>query len=354
MVRVLITILVAIAGWQIAKFLKLPAPGMLGSMILVGVTNIFFSYATFTSPIKVFGLALSGAYVGQQIRKKDLLNFKYLVIPFLILILLLTANTFVAGAIIHYVCNMDWLTSLLSCVAGGVTDMSILAMDLGADASIVAMMQTCRLIGVLLIFPYWIPFLCKNEPKAEDDERMKQNVELKDTFLDKLINTPKKKFYFTLIFSYICGYIGLWSGFPAGAMVFPMIIIMILNVTTKVCSVPKSEKLVAQILAGMVVGCGIKAETFSSLSTTLIPVLILLASYFIINYFFSKYCKKKNYLDMKSAMFASAPGGATDMTLIAADLGADLTKIALIQVLRAIYVLAVMPSLVIFFIQLVS
>ena len=51
MIQVLITILVGIVGWQVAKLLKLPAPGMLGSMILVGITNIFFNYATFTTSI---------------------------------------------------------------------------------------------------------------------------------------------------------------------------------------------------------------------------------------------------------------------------------------------------------------
>lgn len=60
---------------------------------------------------------------------------------------------------------------------------------------------------------------------------------------------------------------------------------------------------------------------------------------------------KYGHLDRKSAMFASAPGGATDMTLITADLGSDLTKIALIQVMRAAYVFAVIPPLIMLFMQ---
>lgn len=351
MIQVLITILVGIVGWQVAKLLKLPAPGMLGSMILVGITNIFFNYATFTTSIKVFGVALSGAYIGIQIEKKDIKNFKYLIKPLLILLILLTINTFIAGACIHYLCDMDWLTALLSCVAGGVTDMSIVAMDMNADASIVAMMQTCRLIGVLLIFPYWITFLCKKEPEATEDDRFKQSIIKNPTFLDKLIKTKRAKIIFTLIISFISGYLGLWSGLPAASMMVPMFVIMFLNVTSDACLVPKSEKLIAQILAGSVVGCSIKAETFSSLNTTIIPVMILLISYFVVNFSFSILCKKRNYLDMKSAMFASAPGGATDMTLIAADLGADLTKIALIQALRAAYVVSVMPMLILLFIK---
>ncbi len=353
MFNAFLTLLVGTIGWQIAKLLKLPAPGMIGSMILVGITNIFFSYATFTTPIKIFGVALSGAYIGMQVQKKDIKNFRYLFKPFLILVLMLTINTFAIGALLHFCFSMEWKTALLSCVAGGVTDISIVTMDMNADVSIVAMMQTCRLVGVLLLFPYWITFLTKNEPKAEEDERFINDAEC-SSFLDKYIKTKPAKVIFTLIVAYSFGYVGQWTKIPAANMIIPMFVVMFLNVTTNTCSVPKQEKLIAQILAGSVVGCGIKSSVFSSLDKTIFPVLILLASYFLVNYLFSILCKKKNYLDLKSAMFASAPGGATDMTLIAADLGADLTKIALIQALRAAYVLAVLPPMILLFIQLIS
>ncbi|MCF0111420.1 MAG: AbrB family transcriptional regulator, partial [Erysipelotrichaceae bacterium] len=345
---------VGIIGWQIAKLLKLPAPGMLGSMILVGITNIFFDYAAFITPVKVFGTALSGAYIGMQIQRKDITNFRYLFKPFLILIALLTANTFVTGAVIHFVSGIDWLTALISCVAGGVTDMSIVAMDMNADASMVAMLQTVRLVVVLLAFPYWITWLTRNEGAAEEDDRLVLENENQKSFLNTLIHTKTQKFIFTLIVSMIFGYVGLWSKIPAASMMVPMFVIMGLNITTGSCIVTKTEKLIAQILAGSVVGCSIKAETFSSLSTTLVPAAILLLSYFLINFFFSMYCKKKNLLDLKSALFASAPGGATDMTLIAADLGADLTKIALIQSLRAAYVVSVLPLMISLFMKFVS
>lgn len=354
MMNVVITIIVGTIGWIIAKKLKLPAPGMLGSMLLVGITNIIFDYADFTIPIKVFGVAISGAYIGVQIQKKDIKNFKFLVKPFFILITMLTINTFFTATIIHYLSNMDWLTALLSCVAGGVTDMSIVAMDMNAEVGTVAMMQTVRLIGVLLIFPYWIIMLTKNEPAVQEDERFIQQATNKRYFLDKYIDTVPKKILFTLVVAYIFGYIGQISGIPAASMMIPMFVVMFLNVNTNYCIVNKKEKLIAQIMAGSVVGSTLKASTFSSLNKTLIPVIILLLSYFLVNFIFSYLCKKKNYLDLKSAMFASAPGGATDMTLIAADLGADLTKIALIQALRAAYAVSLMPMLIMIFMRIIS
>lgn len=351
--NVILTLLAGVVGWRIAKALKLPAPAMLGSMIFVGLTNVFFSYATYTPLVKVIGTSLSGAYIGVQIRKKDIFNFRFLVKPFLILIVLLSANTFLIGWIFHRWFDIDWMTALLSCVAGGVTDMSIVAIDLNADAGMVAMMQTLRLIGVLLVFPYWITFLTKNEPKAEEDERLSFKDD-PDTVFNRLFKDDLSKLIFTFVVTLCFGFVGLYSKVPAGSMMFPMFAIMTINILFGGCKVNKDEKLVAQIFAGSVVGCSIKASTFSSLETTLIPALILLFSYFVINFVFSFMCKRAKVLDMKSAMFASAPGGATDMTLIAADLGADLTKIGLIQSLRAAYVVSVMPILIVIFVNYVS
>lgn len=351
---VLITILVGIIGWQLASLLKLPAPGMIGSMFLVGITNIIFSYATFTTPIKIFGVALSGAFIGNQITRDDIKDLKSMMKPFLILITLLTINTFFAGTLIHFICGIDWVSALLSCVAGGATDMSIVAMDLNANAGTVAMMQTLRLIGTLVLFPYWITRLTKDEPDLDIKDNVNTTTQENTNLLDRMFKSNISKTIFTMIIALISGYIGLWSRIPAASMMLPMFVVMFFTVTTNICYVPKNMKLVAQILAGSVVGCSISASTFSSIETTVMPIVILLITYFIINYFFSMYCKKKNLLDLKSAMFASAPGGATDMTLIAADLGADLTKIALIQSFRSAYAVTLMPLLIVLFANLIS
>lgn len=349
--NILMTLMIAILGWKIAEKWKLPAPAMLGSMIAVGLSNIAFDYATLPMSVKIFAQSISGAFIGMQIMKKDLLNFKKLVKPFLLLMIILTANTFLMGVLLHRCCGLDITTALLSCVAGGVTDISIIAMEMNADAGTVALMQTSRLIGVLLFFPYWIKFLCRHESDRLQDSDLRQQINQNKTFLDRWMNTRNKKIIFTLIISVAFGIIGNASKIPAATMVFPMFAVVFFNCTTSACFVPLQIKNIAQLLAGALVGTSIRAATFSNLSTTLIPVLLLLISYWSVNLVYSLLCKKLNWLDLKSAMFASAPGGATDMSLIAADLGADLTKIALIQVLRAAYVVVAMPPLILLFVR---
>ncbi|MEA4875923.1 AbrB family transcriptional regulator [Anaerorhabdus sp.] len=351
---ILITLSVASIGWYFADKLKLSAPAMLGSMIAVGVTNIFLDYAYLPTSIKIFTQAISGAFIGMQIAKKDIMNFRYLVKPFIFLIALLTINTFVMGILINKICGLDLTTALLSCVAGGVTDISLIAMDMNADAGTVALMQTSRLVFVLLFFSTWIKFMTKNKSETVVDLRMQQNNVVNQTVIDRLIKTKFQRIIFTIITSFAMGYVGYISKIPAATMVFPMFLIVFLNCTTCICFVPTQAKNIAQLLAGALVGTSICSSTFSNLNKTLIPIVLLLISYWFINLIYGIVCEKYKLLDLKSAMFASAPGGATDMALIAADLNADLTKIALIQVLRAAYVVAVMPFLIIIFVKLFS
>lgn len=105
----------------------------------------------------------------------------------------------------------------------------------------------------------------------------------------------------------------------------------------------------AQLLARSLAGSTTAAETFSSASASVVPVLLLFVSYWLVNFLFTQIVRHCRLFDVKSAMFARAPGGAFDMALIAADLNADLAKIAAIQIIRAVCAAAVMPTVVLLF-----
>lgn len=345
-IKTLLTLLGAIAGYWCAKKLKLPAPAMLGSMIFVGITNIMFDFAYFPGYVRYFAQGISGAYIGMQVTRKDIKNSKKLMKPLLLLLVMFTLNTFFVGFVLHFFLNIELMTALLSCVAGGVSDISLIAMDMNADASMVALMQTSRLVGVLLVFPYWISWMTRNEQEEEITPFI-IGEEDAVSWLDRVINTSNKRIIFTLMLSFVFAYLGAISKIPAASLVFPLFAVIAFNMISNVCRIPLTIKTIAQLFAGGIVGTSITRATFHQLGQLILPVVILLISFWIVNIAYGYICKKKGMLDLKSALFASSPGGATDMSLIAADLHADLTKIALIQILRAVYAVSIMPQLVI-------
>lgn len=346
--NIILTFGVAYFGALLAKKGKLPAPGMTGSLIAVSLVSVASGWMKFPIEVKMFAQIITGAYIGQQISRKDLRGFLQLYKPILILLVFLTLNTFFMGFIISGFCNIDLTTALISCVSGGIMDMSLISIDMGADTNIVAFMQLVRLCGILLILPYWVKLLCRSETVCETPlEETKENFHNKfNSFLNKFIKTDIHKFVFTLCIYLFVGSIGFISGIPAGALTFSMLASMLLKVETTVSNMPFKVRFFAQILAGALVGCSFTKESLALIQHLFIPAILLLMSYLVLNYTYAKVVVKLNFMDFQSAIFASSPAGATDIALIAGELGADMPRIAVIQITRLIYSIAIVPLLI--------
>lgn len=355
LLSVALTLAVGALGWFIASKLGLSAPAMLGSMLAVGITNALFGYAEMPGEVRVVAQSVSGAFIAMSMSRKDVANMKRLIVPMLLLFAMFTVNTLVVGTVLHTVFGMNIYTALFGSVAGGIADISMIAMDFEqCDASEVAFLQTSRLVAVLLFFPSWITFMCRNEPEEEVGEGMlgaQSGIETPPA-VARIFGTGKRQVVVTFVCCLCFGIIGKLSGMPAGTIVFAMIGTAAINLSFGCCRMPMQTKRCAQLLAGSLVGSTIDSETFSNLASAVGPVVLLLVSYWIVNFVYSHICARFKLLDLRSAMFASAPGGASDMALIAADLGANLAKIATIQMTRAIYAVAVMPTVVLLFAQL--
>lgn len=356
MIQISVTLLSGFLGYFCAKKMKIPAAGMIGSMAAVGLLNVIWTKAYFPTEIRVFTQIIAGSFIGIQIHKKDLVSFKELYKPCLLLLFMLTINTFITGVLIHVLCDVELVTALLSCCAGGATDISLIAMDMGADTSIVAMMQVLRLFIVILCFPAWIKLLIRNE-KQEESTFVEPKVTISNNFntlLTKVLKTNTSRLIFTLGLAFLFGYLGYCLKIPSGALMFSMFATAFLNCTTRHAYMPISIKTGAQIFAGTLVGCSLTRETIINFQKLALPVLLLMISYIIVNIGFGYLCKKLKYLDLKSALFASCPAGASDMALIAGDLGADMAKTALLQVVRLVFVIACMPMLVQLFVNVIK
>lgn len=348
--EILLTILVGYFGYVIAKKLKTPAPGMVGSMIAVGIFNVCIGNAYLPVEVKLITQAISGAFIGVQVYKEDLMQIKKLIKPIILLVLMLTVNTFVVGIGIAMISKVDLVTALLSCVSGGVTDMALISLDMNADASIVALLQLVRLVGTLLFFPSWIQWITRKDDEKINtvnctDSEVNLNGRL-NQFLAKFIKSKNEKLVFTLLITLLAGIIGFLTNFPSGVLVCSMTLVAIFNSTTTQTYMPNKVRIAAQICAGSLVGCSVTRDTILGLKELILPAFFLLLSYLVVNYLYGKICNRIKYLDFKSALFASSPAGVSDMALIAGDLGADMKKTSIIQVARLVYAIGIMPILI--------
>lgn len=346
MLSILMTLFVGTLGGLVAKRLSIPAPFMIGSMVAVALASILTKQVEAINPMKIFAQIISGAYIGQSVSKSDLLNLPKLAKSIISLMSLFTLNMFLLGGVFVYCFDLDPVTALLSCLPGGIMDVSLMAVDMGAKADIVATLQSARLVGMLLFLPVWVTFWVNRfDPKAKaTKKKIVKSASSQDTRpsrKEQLWNNIQ-----VLSIATIGGLIGLGLKIPVGALIVSLLFSTALKVLRQTSQMPSTLRYIAQVFAGSIIGTSFTQDSLLQMGHLIVPILLLLSSYLIINLFFGYIMYKKGILDLQSALFASSPAGATDISLLAGELGGDMPKIAGIQISRTLYTVVIMPLLV--------
>lgn len=152
--------------------------------------------------------------------------------------------------------------------------------------------------------------------------------------------------FFTLIIGLIGGYIFLKLKVPGGMMVGSIVFISLLNITTDAVSMPPFAKTFAQIVAGAFIGAGIETDDLARLKFITKPALIILSGMLVINIITGFLIYFTSPLSLVTSFMCAIPGGMSDMPLISADMGADPSKVAVMQFIRMIFGVGVFPSVI--------
>lgn len=339
------TFLVGSVGALIATKLKVPAPFMVGSMIFVGIFNAFTSTAYVYSWSRFLVQVIAGGFIGMSMDKEKIKTFKSMLMPAIVMMTGLLFLNIVVGFFLYKTTTLDLLSALFAAVPGGMSDMSIISSEMGADTSTVAIFQLARLIGVISLFPFLIREIYKR--LSSDEELNNKNITP-----PKNINVKKSKNYdlnevlVSLVIAFTFGFVGKLTGIPAGTMIFSLIGISLMKIFKNKGYMPLIFKKLAQVLAGTFIGCGITNTLIYNLKSFIIPVIIMVLIYIIfcalLGYIMSKLFK----MDIITAMFCCTPAGASDMALIASDLGANTPNIALLQIIRLVTVIILFPTII--------
>lgn len=146
--------LAALAGGLIANKLRIPAGALIGAMIAVGAYNLLRTEANIPAELRVGIQIAAGALIGSRITSGALAGMKGLVLPALIMIGAVLATNFAIGFILYKTGRIDLSTALFASAPGGLTEMTLAADAVGADAPKVAALQLVRLICVLSFLPF--------------------------------------------------------------------------------------------------------------------------------------------------------------------------------------------------------
>ncbi|AEC02944.1 AbrB family transcriptional regulator [Parasphaerochaeta coccoides] len=371
MVQVAVTIAVAFLGGFVGKKIRMPNPWMFGSLLAVSIFGLSTGKAAYPSDWKIIAQVIAGAYIGKNITRREVSRAGKIAVPALVSVVLMLVCMTISGFILHKFFGLSLTTALLSSVPGGVADITLMSSDFHADISVVALFQTSRLICVLTLLPQIARFRLRRVPatlKSAGEVMPAANASAAIPAVsaegmnrascptDGTANSSAGSragghggtgidIMLTLLAAVAGGVLGKMSGIPAGALSFAMLFTAAYGIITRHARVPEFAKRIAQGLSGALIGSGVTWDFIRGVPSLVVPLVIVLAVYFACNWLVSSVIPRISGMDMETALFATAPGGASDIALIVSDIapGADQGQVVLMHMIRLVAVVALVP-----------
>lgn len=346
---IVITTLIATLGAYIFVKIKIPAGALIGSLSLVALYNIIFNLACFPSQLKLVVQALAGAFIGQSIREDDINELNQIIMPSIAFFIGIIILCFGCALMLHTCFGLDLATSLVSCVPGGITDMSIISSDLGADSTKTTMLQLVRYLVATIIMPVMAYKVCKHFGlnKTANNNTQGPKEKSSNSINNYVISGNKKKDMVLTILVMAGGSItGYFTRLPAGVLVFSLVAIAVYNINFKRAFLTKKFRYIAQAMAGAIIGSKITMNDIIGIRLLAGPALVILLECLMMNYFLGPLISKYSKLDLPTMIFASVPAGFADMALISLDFGGDAPKVTVLHLVRYVGILTVFPTLI--------
>ena len=328
-------------------FLKLKVPGgmMVGALLAVSILSVCTDFAYMPSYVRVAAQITAGAFIACTVEKKDLKRLPHIIKPAAILLGGMLCLNLIMGFVIHKATDLDWITSFMCAVPGGMGDTPIIAADMGGNGGKVAVMQFSRLLAGIGLFPSLILTVTKNEKISQQEMQVR-----------KMSDSSKKTsaFVLTAVVAAVCGIIGKWSGVPVGALLFALIGVIALKLLFDKAYLPIWMKRAAQVLSGCYIGSSVTLQDVLELKELIPAVILLLLGYtaacLVIGSIISELCG----MSRRESMLVATPAGASDMALISADLGVQSPDLIVLQVVRMLVVISVFPQIIHLLVRLLS
>ncbi|MGE5678461.1 MAG: AbrB family transcriptional regulator [Pseudomonadota bacterium] len=337
---ILFTLLIAVIGGTLALKIKLPAGAIVGSIIAVSVVNIVMGLPEMPGVLKWFTQVIAGAFIGSGLTSKSVSEMKKLTLPAIILITTFMVINILLGFALYFTSPLDLCTSLFAVVPGGLSEMSVIADDMGADTAVVSVFQVARLTSTMCLFPFLITRILHAEKNNSGLYQVKNDI----------VPLPQKSqrsdFALSLLIAAAAGTLGQISGFPGGILLFSVTATGFLKIKTDRGFMPKTATRLAQILTGAYIGAKVTRSVAGTIVYLWPYVIVFVFLYFIFCLLAGFIMSRITKIDRITAVFSCTPAGASDMALIASEFVTTTPTIATLQLVRMVGIIAIFPSMI--------
>jgi uncharacterized protein len=149
----------------------------------------------------------------------------------------------------------------------------------------------------------------------------------------------------TLIVGSAGGLLFLWAHLPGGLISGAMIAVGIAALAGRPLSVPPILTQTVLVLLGISLGSLVSRQLIQHMSAYPLTIGLLALATFCSTFGSSFYLQRFHDWDRTSALLAGSPGALSQITVLAAEKGADVAAIAVVQTMRVIILTAALPMI---------
>lgn len=318
-------ILAALGGW-LFHLVHLPLPWMLGAMVVTMLASIVRLPLMRTRPVRppfaaILGVALGSAFKPEAFEQGATL---------LLLVPTIVVSTILCGLAGYYylrrVAGFDPITAYFAAMPAGIQEMTLQGGQAGGDERRIALIHGCRIFLLVLI----VTAIYATLFRADSQANALLNVTSEGTLSDWLI----------LVAAGALGW-GLAHVLrvPNAAMIGPLVVSASIHLTgLSAIAPPPASIILAQIVIGSSLGSNFIGTAWFVLWTSLRHGLFLVPVFAAICLSVTTIAAPLVGIDTNVLFLALAPGGTTEMSLIALALHANIALVTSCQLMRILLV----------------
>jgi uncharacterized protein len=303
--------------------LSLPLPWFLGALTACLVGSVAGIGVVRPRPLSipmraVLGVAVGSAYTPAILDRLDSMAWSLLLlIPFMLLVIVM------GMAFYERIARFDRPTAFYSAVPGGLTDMTTMAEETGANVRAVVLVQASRILVIVFALPLWLQW----HDGLDVGQAFATRVRLADIWpADALLMVAM-------------GWGGWWLASRLGLAGAPIVGPMLVSGAAHalgftIAKVPLEVLIVAQISVGTMLGCQFRGLTLKEFTGTMTWGIAYALVLVVLTAAVASVVSRLTGFDPVSVLLAFAPGGQTELNLLAYVLGLDVAYVALHHLMR--------------------
>jgi membrane AbrB-like protein len=321
-----LALLIGAAGGFLAFAAGMPLPWMLGALFASMAAALAGLPVVPPNRIRPATVAVIGVLLGARFTPDVIGAMGQWAVSLGLLTVYMIAVAGVTGPFYRYFGKADWQTAYLSGLPGGLSEMVELGEEKGADVRTIILAHTLRIVVTIALIAVWFRVI-----EGRNVGSMPNFGGAPLTLLDAAM----------LLVCAVAGSIGgKWLKLPAPTFLGPMFLSAILHATEMTASSPPTPLVIAaQIILGTVLGCRFLGTPVGTLLPALRLSLGATGATLLIALVFAGLMHAVIGITLDQGILALAPGGLTEMGLIALAINADVAFVALHHVVRILLVL---------------